>query len=226
MYLEMRVDSYLKGLAETRARADADYQRALETAAGRTDYLSRVTAAYEAKRAAIQKDVGWANAQAQTALRARMACDMLIQKLNQGVDPALIGPVNGWQGRYGKRGALGQAVQAVVEQAYPLEISTTEVARALQQQFKLTFSSPAERKKWVRVTVSTRLGYLRQLGCIERLHNVANHDGKPGRWRAIPPGSTANDLIALATQAGLPLTFFSEEHLEPESGMEEDDLPR
>lgn len=223
----MRTAPYLKGLAETRARADAEYQNALEAVAHRTDYQRQVTAAYETKSATTQKAIQQATAQAQAALRARSACDQLIRKLNQGFDPALIAPVNAWQGRYGRRGALGRMVQAIVETAYPTEISTTIIGQILQQQLELTFSTPAERKEWLRVSVLGRLNYLRRIGLVERLHS-AIHDGNVGRWRAIPEGRQHSDLVSLATQAGLPLTFFSaNEAIQPQVAHEEEDnLPR
>lgn len=207
----MRVDSYLKGLAETRARADADYQNALEAAGFRTAHLDQVTAAYESKSKALRRSIRQAQAQADEAHRARDACDQLIRKLKQGIDPTLIPPVDGWQGRYGKRGALGRAVQTIVEAAYPHEISTTRVGEILQQQLGLSFSSPPERANWFRYVVRGRLKYLCQLGYVERLH-PAKHDGKIGRWRAIPAGAP-NDLAALASAAGIPLTFFTKEPL-------------
>lgn len=200
----MRVDSYLKGLAETRARADADHQNALEAVASRTAHLDQVTTAYESKSKALRRSIRHARAQADQAQRAREACDQLIRKLERGFDPTLIKPVDGWQGRYGKRGALGRAVQAIVEAAYPREISTTRVGEILQQQLGLAFSSPPERANWFRYVVRARLKYLCQLGYIERLH-PAKHDGKIGRWRAIP-ADAPSDLAALASAAGIPLS--------------------
>jgi|GEM_PF-4648916 len=79
-----KTPSYLKGLAETRARAAADvlrYQQIID-----------------------EVMVSLARAQAEVD-----ACDMLIRKFDDRLDPTQIEPVAHWKGRYGKRGALKEA---------------------------------------------------------------------------------------------------------------------
>lgn len=220
-----RLSPLMKGLVETRARADADHQNALQAASLRTEHLSRMVAEHKRLQGALQRSITYAYAQAKTALNAREACDQLIQKVDSTVTPALIEPINAWQGRYGQRGALGKAVQDIVEMAYPAEITTTDVAARIQQQFGLTFATPKERKTWVKTSIQGRLGYLLRLGIIERLHDPKINSGKAGRWRAIPAKLTNNDLVALATKAGIPLTYFTGELVVPEDS-EEDDLPK
>ena len=220
-----KLSPLMKGLLETRARADAEHQNALKAANLRINHLNRITLAYQREQARIQQYISQAQEKAEAALAARLACDQLILKLQQGIDLSRIEPINAWQGRYGQRGALGQAVQAVVEAAYPLEVTTTQIAASIQHQFKLSFPTPKERKSWVRTSIAGRLKYLRRLGHIERLHDPAVTDGKSGRWRAVPSNPMDSDLIALASQANIPLTFFSGDFSTPES-TEEDDLPR
>ena len=76
-----KTPSYLKGLAETRARAAADILRY--------------------KQVIDEIMVSLAKAQAELE-----ACDTLIKKFDDRLDPTQVEPINHWQGRYGKRGAL------------------------------------------------------------------------------------------------------------------------
>lgn len=219
-----KLSPLMKGLVETRARADADHQKALAAATLRMSHLDELVQAHQREQARIQKEITRAQSQAQQALLARQACDQLILNLQKNIDPSHIEPINAWQGKYGQRGTLGQAVQAFVEAAYPIEVTTLQVATAIQHQFQLDFATPKERATWVRASVSNKLQYLMRLGRIERLHDPAARLKRHGRWRAVPANLTGNDLVALATQAGIPLTFFSGELSALESP--EDDLPR
>ncbi len=219
----------MKGLVETRARADAGLQNALNSLAHRTEYLSQLTTTFERKAAELKRSINTANDIANEALQVRNACDQFIQKLMEGIDPRKIIPVDGWQGRYGPRGALGKAVQKVVEAAYPHEITTEEVAASIHQSYSLTFVTPAERKEWKRVSILGRLGYLCRTGRIERLHDPKSNSGQPGSWRWIPADQPFADLQAIATRAGIHTTFALDQdqlELEPEATPEEDDLPR
>lgn len=218
-----KLSPLMKGLAETRARADASLQNALNSVAHRTQYLAQVTATFENKARRLQSSINSAQQSADEALRVRQACDQLIQQIKNHINPNLIQPINAWQGKYGHRGALGKHVQKFVEDAYPCEVTTEQVAQAIQQHYGLTFETPAERKEWRRVSIRGRLTYLSRIGLIERLHDL---DAKKiGRWRAIPTNHKNHDLIALANQADIPLTFYSGES-SAENTTEEDDLPR
>lgn len=220
-----KLSPLMKGLVETRARADADLQNALKSVTHRTEYLDQFTTAVQRKTHKLQLSIRAAQAAATDARRVLDACDQFIRKLKNGLDPNRIEPIDGWQGRYGQRGALGQAVQKIVEDAYPFEVTTEQVAIAIQQRYSLTFNTPAERCKWKRVSIRGRLAYLYRTGLIERIHDPNAHAKKPGRWRAVPANLKGNELMALATKAGIPLTHFSGELLAPED-PEEDNLPR
>ena len=73
--------SYLKGLAETRARVDADVQRLQKIHDEIAEKLAEATA-------------------------ERNSCDCLIRKYDERLDPNVIAPIQAWKGRYGPRGAL------------------------------------------------------------------------------------------------------------------------
>lgn len=226
-----KLSPLMKGLVETRARADAGLQNALKSVAHRTKYLNQLTTTFERKAAQLNRSINNANHIANEALRIRQACDQFISKLKDGIDPSCIEPIDGWQGRYGPRGALGNAVQQVVEAAYPREITTEEVAASIHQSYSLTFETPAERKEWKRVSILGRLGYLCRTGRIERLHDPKSNSGQTGTWRWIPTDQPFADLQALATQAGICTTFaLDQDQLEFASMLEptpeEDDIPR
>ncbi|UCV10425.1 hypothetical protein KI614_09415 [Dechloromonas denitrificans] len=225
MLLEMpRTSPYLKGLAETRARVDADYVRASERLTSANHQLKQARALV----ARLEKAIPALQTQVLLANTTRYACDTLIVSLNPDIEPAEIQPIRAWQGRYGKRGTLGQLVQAIIETAYPEPITTIAVAQQLETQLNLTFATPADRAHWMKATVNARLNYLGRTGVIERLHPATAAYGKPGIWRG-KPHELYPSLNALATHAGLATTSAPEQNdleLVLEPAPEEDDLPR
>ena len=80
-----KTPSYLKGLAETRARAHGDTIR-----------LGKIRDEIHAKL--------------EEAKFLVESCDRLIVQYDSRLNPTLIQPVGAWQGRYGKRGALTEAI--------------------------------------------------------------------------------------------------------------------
>jgi hypothetical protein len=154
-----KTPSYLKGLAETRARSAGD--------------VARLRKLYEEIGQKLEE------AQAEQA-----ACDRLIQKYDSRLEPSRIPNINGWQGRYGKRGALRAAILRFVEEAWPSEITTTELCWQLQMKFQLDFFTAQERAEWLHNSVYTRLRYLVKDGDIESCHNPSKGvTGEVGRWR-------------------------------------------
>lgn len=124
-----RTHPYLKGLAETRARADDRCLRAEKRLTEVTQLLVRTRAQLEEKCARLEKGtLYWARV-AHCSRAEREACDLLIKKYDALLVPAAIVPINGWQGRYGEHGELSKLVRRFVEMAYPNAITTTEVER-------------------------------------------------------------------------------------------------
>jgi len=109
----------MKGLVETRARVDAECIRLSSRIADLTVQLDKSRA-------------------------ERDSCDQLITKFNNRIRVSQIEPINAWQGRYGKRGNLKQALLEVIKQAYPDSIPTTEITLHLQAIFGLDFVTTAE----------------------------------------------------------------------------------
>jgi hypothetical protein len=139
-----KTPSYLKGLAETRARAAGDIQRLKK----------------------IQEEVAQKLAQAQDELEA---CDRLIRKYDARLNPELIQPIRAWQGRYGKRGALQATIKRLLQEAFPEAIDTTELLWALQIEFQLDFPTWQEKHRWRRNSLTPALKDLVAAGLANRL---------------------------------------------------------
>lgn len=114
-----KTPSYLKGLAEDRARADGDAIRLQ----GLRDELAPAVA--EAQRTLSLH--GEILEQHTVARTKRDACDTLIRSFDSRLDPAQIAPIHGFKGKYGKRGSLREALVDILRSAAPAEVSTPDV---------------------------------------------------------------------------------------------------
>lgn len=175
-----KTPSYLKGLAETRARASADVVR-----------LQR-----------IHEEITQRLAEAEAELDA---CDRLIRKYDSRLDPGTIKPIAGWQNRYGKRGALRASLIRHLQKAFPNALGTGELMWAVELEFKLDFITPGERGHWRHNSLGRALNVLVVDGIVERMHDVTNGTNSGvGRWRWKGDSSLSLDhLHALAAAAGV-----------------------
>lgn len=175
-----KTPSYLKGLAETRARAAGDLERALELLA-------------EAQRAvdAARSDLA--------------ACDRLITKFDSSIDPGKIAPIRGYKGRYGWRGDLANAIECYLRENAPSEVGTAEIALAVQTRFNLEFVSTKERRYWVKNSITGRLRKLTVDGVVERLHDTQT--AEEGRWRWKQPVNSLAELREQALLAEVPVAI-------------------
>lgn len=170
-----KTHSYLKGLADTRARADGEVLRLKAL----YDELDEKLA--EARRIqAIFDDVARKMGE---AVSRRDACDKLIRDFDDRLDPNLIAPIRAWKNRYGKRGELKTAIVRILQKIAPSEITTPELSLTLLAEFELDFSTKTERQKWAHNSVGNSLKDLVEAGIVERLHEPVAHFGKVGRWR-------------------------------------------
>lgn len=152
-----KTPSYLKGLAETRGRLAGDVQRYQQV-------LAEVTASL-------------VKAQVELA-----ACDTLIRKFDERLDPGLVQPIHAWQGRYGKRGALREAIVELLQERSPSPVSTTEVGWQMQLKFEILFAHWTERKTWMTNSIGNCLKKLVKEELVEACHD-GNNSGEAGRWR-------------------------------------------
>ena len=171
-----KTPSYLKGLAETRARAAGDVER-----------LGRLHATVSASLETAQAELA--------------ACDRLIQKFDARLDPRRIKPIH-VHGRCGARGVLKRAICEYLRGHASQEVSTFEIALYLQEHFSLDFQLASQREVWVHGTVVKQVKRLMNEGLVERLHSPKANRG--GRWRWIgEPTDALAALRQLAQAAGL-----------------------
>lgn len=117
MATDMRkTHSYLKGLAETRARADGDAQRLQQVLKEVKRKLAEATANPD-------------------------SCDLLIRKFDGRLDPSQIAPIRATKGKYGKHGGLIGATGDIIRESWPEAVSSGVIAVALEGLLDLTFSS-------------------------------------------------------------------------------------
>jgi hypothetical protein len=157
----VKVPSYLKGLVETRARADA--------------YIQRLDAV-----------IGEAQERLAKAKAERDACDTLIGAYNPSLDPNSIEPIRAWRGRYGKRGERVQALRDFVRAAYPQAVSTAEAAWHLALKFEMDFANAKAREQWKKMAVRNPLRLMAEQGEIERLELEGLEGLMTSSWRWVP----------------------------------------
>lgn len=171
-----KTPSYLKGLAETRARAAGDvlrYQALLDTVAAKL-------------------------AEAKSALEA---CDCLIRRYDERLDPTRIPPVRAQKGRYGAHGALRNAILEELQRAAPRDITTTELCLTLETHFGLDFLSGEERTYWQANSLRRELKRLTDRGLVERLHDPLALTGEAGRWRLKSDDAPSLDHLQARAEA-------------------------
>jgi hypothetical protein len=196
-----KVPSYLKGLAETRARAAGDIQRYQQV-------LVEVTASLT-------------KAQAELA-----ACDTLICKFDERLDPNQIAPIKAWQGRYGKRGALRAAIVELLQERAPAPVTTTEVGWQMQLKFGIAFAHWTERKAWMGNSIKNCLTKLSDKeNLVEACHlAIPGGNGRTGSWRWKAPIDSLEGLVATATSAGVKTTEATD-FVPDEEPAEAEELP-
>ena len=172
-----RTPSYLKGLAETRARAAGDVERLKQL-------HTEIARLLESAKAEVA------------------SCDLLIRKFDKQLDPTKIPPIRAWKGRYGKRGAFREAVLRVFEAAWPESVSTTELAAKMQLEFKLDFSTARERDQWCDQSLRNLLRVCAKDGVLERDEPALSPAGRTvNRWRWVPQEATELNALREAAQA-------------------------
>lgn len=195
-----KTPSYLKGLAETRARVAADVQR-------------------------YQRLQGEINMALDNARAELGACDRLIRKFDERLNPELIQPIKATKGRYGPRGKLKDTIIGLLKDNYPEEATTTEIGLRLQVAFGLDFYTQRERFEWIHNSVAKQLKRLVYDGLAERLHDPLVRNMEDGRWRWKGEGcESLGDLAELAESSGVSVRRAVEPYsAEEDSGA--DSLP-
>jgi hypothetical protein len=159
--MRKNVRSYLKGLAENRARAAGDIMR------------------FEA----MEKEIATRLAEARADLES---CDRLIKKYDPRLRPELIEPIRVWPHHNAKRGGLRALLLEIVALRAPAEITLTEICYEVEIRWDLTFLTPKDRECWKRGGVARALRSLVTEGRIVALHSGRGGESQTqhARWRA------------------------------------------
>ena len=150
--------SALKWLAEKRARTAHDLEQ-----------TGRIAAEVDKRLADLKLDLA--------------ALDRAVRIYDSRIDPTKIEAVNGWQGSYGKRGALREAVAGVLKAHAPDWVPTDAVEMLVRLELGLAFESAQERKRWYDNTFRDALKKLVSDGLAERHQDPEVFTAEVGRWR-------------------------------------------
>jgi hypothetical protein len=144
---------------------------ALQLSVERRAFLTRRLARLEPLLAAARSELSRATARAESLTTTLEALETTLGLLYPGVSPSAVGPVRGWAGRYGQRGALTDFIREHLQSIAPRGIRGCELRRVLVAQFALDLPSPLERNRF-KDSVHTILRQLRdQHGVIESIEN-------------------------------------------------------
>jgi hypothetical protein len=186
-----KTPSALKWLAEKRARVAGELQSCEQTMALLEEDIQ------ELRKRLTFIEVALANASVRRArLTAELgSMDRVVQMYDESIDPAAIAPINGWQGNYGKRGALRKFLIETLRSRASEFISTSELELLTVIQFSLVFEHLSLRRHWYNGSFRGSLKLLVSQGYVERSHKTDTYTREIGSWRwkqAQPP--TLEDL--------------------------------
>jgi len=154
-----KTPSYLKGLAETRARLAGDVER------------------HERLLGEISEKLGQAR-------RELEACDLLIRRFDGRLDPQKIPPIRPWRYQQ-KRGVLRDTITVILKDRAPNTVTTHEIGWELQMRLGLSFETAVEYSKWLHGSVARQLKCFVVEKRVERLHDPLTPTSEVGRWRWI-----------------------------------------
>lgn len=158
MTTDMRkTPSYLKGLAETRARAAGDLQRHAHQKAALETLLSDT----EADLVRYQKMHARVSEQLEGAKSDLESCDRLIRKFDGRLDPEGIEPIRAHKGKYGGHGQLRETIQYLLKNCYPEALDTERVALTIGR----ARVEPRVRHASGKACVGAQLGWPRAQDC-------------------------------------------------------------
>jgi hypothetical protein len=138
MATDMRKTHYnLKGLAEIRARTAGALQR-LKKLRSEVQRKLKVAKADAERYQKMEVELARKLEEARTDLKY---CDWLICRFDSRLDPSEIEPIVARKCRYGKRGALKEAVSRILKDHAPVALSIPELSTVIILEFQLTFAT-------------------------------------------------------------------------------------
>jgi hypothetical protein len=162
-----KIETYLKKLAEKRARAAGDVER-----------YSKATEQSAALLAKAQSVLG--------------ACDVLIAEYDERLDPSVIESIKTWHNHPKKRGDLKATLVDILKAASPKWLTTDEICDEVEARWKLQFIIPADRTEWKRGSIGRQLRRHASSGLIETSHDrgvAATVVAGLWRWKTGPAPS-------------------------------------
>jgi hypothetical protein len=165
-----KTPSYLKGLAEDRARAAGDVERYVKIAKDVSDAL-------EAARATLA------------------ACDLLIRRIDARLNPEDIPLIRVNRCYGGARGKLRATVADILKTAAPRPVTTIEIGVEIQVRFGLVFETSEARSDWQNNSIGRLLRDLLDNGLVERLHDPKCNAQAGGRWRWKTDSTQSSDQL-------------------------------
>lgn len=129
--------------------------------------------------------------------------DRSIRLYDSNIDPSVIEPVNGWKGRYGKRGGLQETVLELLQERSPHWVPTEAIEVRVSSKFNISLPTSQARKRWYK---NSLLGVLRRLRDDELVEHTSDPEGRGSdarRWRLVDRANgTLADLMRSAAAAG------------------------
>jgi hypothetical protein len=177
-----KVPSALKWLAEKRARVAGQLRASQQV----HELVSAQVAALEKELTGLRAIQTRAAEKVAQRTRELAALDGSVVIYDDTIDPQSIGIINGWTGRYGKRGALREFLFATLQSRAPEYVPTPELALLCMAEFSLVFEHWKLRYHWYHQSLRNALQGLEKHGRIERAPTTpfANVEGNAVQgWR-------------------------------------------
>ena len=175
----------LKWLVEKRARVAAQLARAER----RASCLPELLAAAEAKA----HQAANALKQAEGLRDDLEGLDRTLALHTPDLDSSAISPVDGWQGRYGRRGALRESIIELLKERRTGWYRSEELTSAVALKWRLDLATPAERRAWVSNSLRGALKVLTAEGLVECRHDPGSTRTRClWRWKPEMPQTLAS----------------------------------
>lgn len=168
-----KTPSYLKGLAETRARADATASRCATMISETIQFIDRARQELAEAEASLLR----LQDRKEFAEKERDSCDVLIRSFDGRLNPEKIEPIAGWKGRYGKRGALKATVLAYMKERAPEPVSIRELSLAVRTALQMPAMLSWEESAWQENSLRPALRDFQAKGMVARIETPSNTIG-------------------------------------------------
>lgn len=129
--------------------------------------------------------------------------DRSIRLYDSNIDPGVIGPVNGWKGRYGNRGGLRETVLELLQERSPHWVPTEAIEVRVSTKFSISLPTPQARKRWYTNSLLRALRRLRDDELVEDTSDPEGRGSDARKWRLVDRANgTLSDLMRSAAAAG------------------------